>query len=266
MKTFRQWMLTEGRDIFAFGTGRDEPAPAAEYDGPIIPMKADFLIEEMLKSKLNGMEAFSDYPDQIQWGSEPGSVRMVISPLGSFKSIIRKLQTNLLGEDVWVCKMIVPYKDVMHSNFAFDESFAGSLFDKIKKSFVDPINPPSAEYAGLAGLSNRIFRACTREGTLPKILIPMAIKEVKSGERYLLHFECRGHGVETPGSGRLEAFIIDMSYDPKTGMIRSFGHDVQSPTKGRRWYPQPSEWDECFSPSQPEAEIISSISNAFKTY
>lgn len=266
MKTFRQWFLSEGKDIFGFHRDAPEPAPVDKEEGPIIPMKADFLIEEMLRNKINGMEAFSAYPDQIQWGREPGAVRMVISPLGSFKSIIRKLQRNLLGEDVWVCKMIVPYKDLMHSDFIFDESFAGELFTKVEKIFEDSINAPAADYQGLRSLSTKLHGRAMRRDVLPAVMIPIGMREVKQNEHYIIHFECRGHGVETPGSGRLEAFLIEMTYDPRTGMIRSFGHDVQSPTKGHVWYPQPSEWDEQYSPSQTQDEIISSITNALSTY
>jgi hypothetical protein len=54
----------------------------------------------------------------------------------------------------------------------------------------------------------------------------------------------------------LEQFYIDMSYNQKTGMIRSMGVGVQSPTRQHTWTIQPSEWDEYFSNTQPEEEII----------
>jgi hypothetical protein len=267
MKTFRQWILSEGKDIF--GLGRAKPSAKShqdQYDGPIIPIKADFLVEEMLKSKINGIEAFSAYPDQIQWGSNPGAVRMVISPLGSFKSIIRKMQTNLLGENVWACKMVIVYKDLMHSNFIFDEAFADNILDKIQKVFGEPNNAPTAEYSGLGRLTSKMYRECLKKDKIPEIFIPMGIKTLVPNRHYIMHFECRGHGVEAPGSSRLEAFLIEVTYDPSTGMIRCFGGGVQSPTRGHIWSPQPSEWDENFSPSQPEEEIIWSVANAFSTY
>lgn len=267
MKTFRQWILSEGKDIFGFGRVRGQaPEKQDAYDGPIIPMKADFLIEHMSRNKINGIDPFSAYPDQIQWGVNPGSVMMEISPLGSFKSIIRKLQTNLLGESVWVCKMIIPYKDVMHSNFKFDESMSDQIFEKIQKAYEENVTAPNPEYKGLESLSVKLYKRCLKNDILPEIFLPMGIRMGKKDEHYIIHFECRGQGVESPGSARLEAFLIEMHYDPKTGMIRSFGHDVQSPTRGHVWYPQPSEWDERYSPNQPENEIISSIANALSTY
>ena len=89
----------------------------------------------------------------------------------------------------------------------------------------------------------KTYNKLLKRGILPEIMIPIGIKTIKENQRYIMHFELRGHGVEAPGSARVEAFMVEMSYDPKTGMIRSFGHDVQSPTRGHTWIPQPSEWD-----------------------
>ena len=267
MKTFKQWMICEGKDIFGFEKDSAKAPLQSDSDlDPIIPMNAEFLVEEMLKNEINGVKPFSAFADQIQWGRSTGAVRMVISPLGSFKSIMRKLHANLLGEEVWVCKRVIPYKDIMHSDVSFDESFAQGLFEEIERVNREEMTPPDSNYSGLESLTVKVYNEARKKGILPKLFIPMGIKQIKKNENYIVYFECKGHGVETPGSGRLEVFMIDMSYDPKTGMIRSIGHDVQSKTKGHVWYPQPAEWDEYFSPNQSEKEIVSSIAKALKTY
>lgn len=266
MKTFMQWVISEGRDIFGFERIPERKPSNTNSENPLKPINADIIIDEMMRFEVGGMEPFSAYHDEIQWGRNPGCVRMVISPLGSFKSIIRKLHRNLIGEDVWVCKKIVPYKSMAYASDEYDERLGDALVEDVKKSYADPISAPQADYGRLESLVMRIWRASTRSENLPRLFIPMGVKRIAEGRNYILHFECRGHGVETPGSGRLEAFLIDMSYDPNTGMIRSFGHDVQSKAKGHVWYPQPSEWDEYFSPSQPEDEIVSCVANALSTY
>jgi hypothetical protein len=191
---------------------------------------------------------------------------MVVSPLGSFKSIIRKLQIDLEGNQTWVCKKIIPYNDILHVDRQFNDNLAADLFEEISKINKEEIQAPSHEYKNFERLTIKIAHVCQRKDIIPEIFIFRGIKEIKKNENYLIFFECRGHGVETPGSSRLEQFIIDMSYNPKTGMIRSFGHDVQSPTKGHVWYPQPSEWDEYFSPSQTEKEISECVGTALGTY
>lgn len=266
MATFKEWLVSEWSDIFGFEKPPRKESTEKDYDGPIMPIKAEMLIETMMKENLRGQEPFSAYADQIQWGRSPGAIRMVISPLGSFKSIVRRLQLNLEGKEVWVCKSIIPYKDLMHSNLKFDENFAMDLFEKIERISEDQIEVPDREYRGLRDLTVALAHKCRMKNTMPSIFVFTGVKEMKEDRNYLIEFECRGHGVETPGSARVERFVIDMSYNPKTGMIKSFGHDVQSPTKGHRWYPQPSEWEEYFSPNQKREEIIEAISSAFKTY
>jgi hypothetical protein len=263
MDTFRQWL--ESGDIFGFEGKRDEK-PREVNEDPIVPMNAEVIIETMLDTDIEGRKAFSDYPDQIQWGREPGAMQMVISPLGSFKSIVRKLQTNLKGESVWVCKKIIPYKDIMHSNVRFDEAFAMDLFEQIEEISKGEMEAPVFDYNGLESLTLKVANRCVRNDVMPEIFVFRGVRSIKKNENYVIFFEPRGHGVEAPGSARVEQFMIDMSYDAKTGMVRSFGHDVQSPTRGHVWYPQPSEWDECFSPTQDKNEIVNAISSAFRTY
>lgn len=263
MDTFKQWL--ENRDIFGF-EGKSQDKIKYTDETPIVPMNAEVIIEAMLGTDLEGERAFSDFPDEIQWGRNPGAMKMVISPLGSFKSIIRMLHTDLEGNKVWVCKKIIPYKDIMHSNLKFDEAFSMDLFEKIKEIRKNELNAPSSEYTKLENLTIKVANFCSRKDVLPSLFIFKGVKEIKKNENYAIFFEPRGHGVEAPGSARVEQFMINMSYDNKGGMIRSFGHDVQSPIKGHKWYPQPSEWDEYFSPNQNQDEVIKAIGSAFNTY
>jgi hypothetical protein len=256
----------EGRDIFGFDKGSESAPEREEYDGPIIPIDAEVLIETLLKTDLGVKEAFSAFPDQIQWGRHPGAIQMVISPLGSFKSIVRRLQKNLVGESVWVCQRIIPYTDVMHAGFAFDENFAMDLFDEIRKIDSKEMEVPSHDYKKLENLTIRTSNYCRRKDVIPDLFIYKEIRRMVQDRNYLIKFECRGQGAEGPGSTRLEEFLIDMSYDPATGLIRSFGHDVKSTMRQHQWYPQPSEWDEYFTPSQSESEIIHAIGAALSTY
>ena len=112
----------------------------------------------------------------------------------------------------------------------------------------------------------KVAEAARRKGTIPEIFVFRGVRMVDKGRHYNIHFELSGQGVEAPGSSRVEQFSIEMAYDKNSGMIRSFGHDIQSPTRGHLWYPQPSEWDEKFSPYQDDGEIVSAICAALSTY
>jgi DNA-directed RNA polymerase subunit N (RpoN/RPB10) len=263
MGDFKKWLINE--DIFGFEKYKKPIDKTEVYDGPLSPIAADTIMESMMGKNIQGQEAFSDFHDQVQWGRHPGAVRMVISPLGSYKSIIRKLQINLEGTENWVCKKIIPYKNMLHTTFSFDEHLAEEMFEKIENIYKEQINAPSKEYNNLEKLVVQISKYCCRADIIPEIFIHKGIKK-KSNENYLIVFECKGHGVEAPDSMRLEQFIIEMSYKKSTGMIRSFGYGVQSPTRQHLWRPQPSEWDEFFSSGQSEKEIVEAIGSVLSTY
>jgi hypothetical protein len=266
MKTFKKWLvLKEGRDIFGFEKERPVTKKVVD-ERPIVPIDPDVLMDTMLETNLDGRKAFSDFHDQVQWGREPGAIQMVISPLGSFKSIVRKLHTNLKGESVWVCKKIIPYADILHANKKIDESLAADIFEQIEKVSKGDLEAPLNNYCKLDSLTIKVANYCRRKDIIPELFIFKGIRQVKKNENYLIYFEPRGQGVEAPGSARVEQFIINMSYNPETGMIKSFGHDVQSPIKGHVWYAQPSEWEEYFSPSQSPNEITEAIGAALSTY
>lgn len=267
MESFRQWLLKEGDDIFGFERRASTKRPEKEpLETPIQDIHCDVVMEFLSSKEVNGTLPISEFSSQIRWGSDTGAVKMVVSPFGSYKSIIRRLQPDLSGTPVWACKKILPYKEMLDANKKIDEHLASVLLEHIENISSGPVEAPSHDYDGLNRLVNRLCRVVQRKDVTPEILIYRGAREMKQNERYLIVFELRGHGVEAPGSSRVEQFIIEMCYDPSTGMIRSFGQEIQSPTKGHVWYPQPSDWDEYFSSGQDDAEIIDCISTVLGTY
>ena len=267
MKTFKKWLLEENNDIFGFDKkNQNQKITTTDEDMPLDPITADVVLETMLKKEIEGKIPFSDFHDQIQWGENIGAVRMNITPLGSYKSIIRKLQYDLEGTPQWICKKIIPYKELSNTNDIFDEVVADEVFEKIEEIYKKEEKHPSENYSNLANLTVKVANECNKKTNIPEIFVFTGFKEVKKNENYLILYECKGHGVEAPGSMRLEEFIIDMSYNKKTGIIRSLGYTVQSPTRQHLWQIQPSEWDENFLNSQNDNEICHSIAAALSTF
>ena len=263
MTTFKKWLLKE--DIFGFDKLLiNQPKKTEEEESPIVPINIELVMEPLLKMPLNDKLPNLKFINQIQWGEHNGAIRMVISPLGSFKSIIRGMQTDLEGNESWICKKIIPYKDIMAADIQDDENLANKLFEEIEE--IKQLESAIGNYSNLENLVVNLTKRCQNPNVIPKIFIFKGVREVKHNENYVIYFECKGQGAETPGSGRLEQFCIDMSYNRKTGLIRSYGHDVQSKMKGHSWTPQPSEWDEYFSPAQSVREITDCICSALSTY
>jgi hypothetical protein len=264
--SFKKW-LVESKDIFGFEKKIVQPKEEREQEQkPIQAISVESMMEELLRMPLNEQKPFSKFMNHIQWGTHNGATQMVVSPLGSFKSIIRRLQTDLEGNQAWICKNILPYKDIFNANKKVDENLAYMLFYEVEKANINQLESAIGNFSNLENLVVKLTREVQKPNIKPEIFIFMGTKEMKHNEHYIIYFECKGQGVETPGSGRLEMFAIEMFYDMKKGLIRSFGHDVQSPKKGHVWYPQPSEWDENFSPAQPMAEVVDCIASALSTY
>jgi hypothetical protein len=265
--SFKNWLLIESKDIFGFEKPKNNQVDTyKKEENPIIPISIELMMDQLLKFNLNEQKPFSKFINHVQWGKHNGATQMVVSPLGSFKSIIRRLQTDLEGNDVWICKNILPYKDVMEANLRIDDNLAYLLFEKIEQANEKQLESAIGDYVNLENITLKLMQQCQKPEYLPKLFIFKGAKEIKANEHYIIYFEIKGHGVEAPGANRVEMFAINMSYNPKSGIIRSTGNEIQSPIKGHKWIPVPSEWDEYFSPAQPNEEIINSICGALRTY
>lgn len=264
MITFKNWLLKE--DIFGFERINNQDSKPIQDEYPINYINTETFINKLLEFPLNETRPFSNFSNHVQWGRHNGATQVIISPLGSFRATIRRLQTNLEGNQTWICKKVLPFKEKLHSNSRLDENLAYKIFEKVEKTNENQLESAIENYSNLENLVIQISKECQKDYIIPKILIFMGIKEIKHNENYIIHFECKGQGVEAPSSARVEAFLVDMTYNPKTGLIRSTGYEVQSPIKGHKWIPQPSEWDEYFSPAQPLSEIVGCVSGALHNY
>lgn len=266
---FNKWMLLKEGNIFGFkdlfGFEKNNDAQILINDKPIKSINSEVIIDYLLKLELNNSKPFSKFPDQIQWGEENGAIRMVISPLGSFKSIIRRKQTDLEGNQSWICKKVVPYHDIIDANVNEEEELSNFLFEKIQEIKDHKFESCSRDYKNLKNLTVKIAKKSQQYHILPECFLYKAIREVNQNN-YLIYFEARGHGAEAPDSQRLEEFIIDMSYNENKGTIRSIGYNVQSKMRRHSWTIQTPEWDELFAPSQSEEEIVNCITSALRTY
>lgn len=252
--------------MFGFKSKSELNEPMEPQDLPIKGINSDTVVEYMMSKNLGEKQPSLQYSNQVQWGEDTGAVRIKISPIGSFKIFIRKLQPNLEGVQTWACKKIVAYEEILNSKKSFDEKIAFEMMNMIEEIAKEEINAPNPEYEGIEGLTRRVARTASRADVIPDIFLYRGVVKSNIPNNWLVVFECRGHGVEAPEGHRLEQFNIDMSFNPRTGMIRSIGRNIESPTKGHKWSIQPSEWDEYFSSGQPEKEIIEAICSAFKTF
>lgn len=255
---FKQWLLKE--DIFGFEDTPQVIIQKPKDEFPIKNVSADFIMSELAKFSIGMKKPNRDWNSIVEWGEETGALKVLISPVGSTKIIVRRLTNNLLGEKVWVCKKIIPLRENLKNH---EMDVALNLRENLLTFDKELLDTPKNDYKDFKRLVTEIISQ-SRMNTPQWFIYQGVIKE--SDNHYIIHFDCRGQGVEAPTARRVEEFCIEVNYKPYTGMIRCFGYEVDSPTRLHKWQPRPSEWDEQFTPSQPIDEISNAIASALSIY
>jgi hypothetical protein len=260
-RTFKEWLITEKKDIFGFEKDKNIPQKNSD-EGPVKHLDEELLFKELLKPVGNKQPEWNFF-DQITWGEVNlgEALRLDMSPLGSFKLIIRKITKDLEGHETWVCKEIMPLPDGRYTNE--ETSLAMDVFKILENLNEHPNESPKKEY-DLEQLTLKLAGQIKAEKPC-HIMIFDKIKKMNENH-YIVAMNFMGGGIEAPGSAREEQFHIHMFFDKNRGLIRSYGTGIESRTKVHQWRPTPSEWDEHFAPTQSKDEINQCIVNALSTY
>lgn len=203
------------------------------------------------------------WEDKIVWGEGYGSLKVNITPLGSTRLVIRRESKDLEGNNVEICKKVIPLYDTVHSKN--EVSIAHDVYKELSRINEINVDGPDSEVDFFDIVKNIWFEV--KKNHPSYIMFPTELKEINKNY-YKMIFEIKGHGVQNlvPGPGRTEQFNIDVYYDLNKGVIRCWGYNIDSSLKNRSWIPQPSEWDECFFPTQDKKEITNCIIHSFLCY
>lgn len=261
-KTFQNWMFHEGKDIFGFEKDKKDLSQVENPKDalPIIDVSTTRIVENLSNWRINHKNVIAEWGNQVQWGEGPGALMATFTPLGSFKTIIRKLNFDLEGNPTWICKGIIPLNYI---RLRTEENIASLIHERVLDIDSQEIDSPSEEFPEFDKLIYKLASAVKRYA--PDIFVFESVKQLDRWHR-LIYMSLRGAGSGAPGGNRVNEFIIECNFKPKMGLLRIFGYDVQSPMKVHSWISQPSEFDEYFAPTQNETEIIDAIVSALRTY
>jgi len=85
--------------------------------------------------------------------------------------------------------------------------------------------------------------------------------------RYLIVFGVRGMGQGAPEQNLVNEVLIDLNFDPRTGIIKMIEGNVESAhAKRQGWELVPSDFILYFMPSQSKDEIVSAVSTIMKYF
>lgn len=217
---------------------------------------------EELKYLLNSdnKKTLKVWEEELSWLENGNVVEVNINPFGSLRITTRKIIKDLQGVDTKICKHVLDIDDYQINR---EENTARYIYKKILKFREKNIDYPSKDY-NLKKLAHELFNK-VRLKYPEYIMFPVGMKEV-SKDYYKIIFEFKGQGQGVPGSSIAMQFDIDLFFDKEKGLIRCWGYDIDSPVKKRQFNPQPSEWNEYFSPHEKISKIVGMITTTFMTY
>lgn len=259
-KNFETWAIQEGKDIFGFERNAEIPQITKTSEEPQQAIETDLIMTRLSKYTLGSKMPMREWQNEVQWGVENGAIKIYLSPLGSLGAYFKRRGFNLLGQETWFCKEVYPFRH-LKENAA--DTLPEELFEIAKR--IDLTNPESANgnFEELESLVYALGSEVRRKA--PEIFVFEGIRKV-SDFNYLIYMSLRGQGVEAPQHARVEEFVINVSYNKSKGILKCFGHDVQSQTKQHTWTLQPSEWEFYFAPTQERDEMIRATINALSIY
>jgi len=235
-------------------------------DGLFSKFNPNLIIEELTRlPAISTHNAVQIWDEAVQWGSEAGAIRVSASPLGSLRLMTRRLSHDLHGEPMWICKDVLPIKDYRDQHKEIE--LAHILHKSLEELAQQPIDAPFGEYQELERFAWKLWHT-TKKRHPSYIMFPVSLRK-QDENYYKLVYEFRGQGVGSPyngKTGRSEQFNIDLIYYPQKGLIRCMGYDIDSSMRERKFYVQPSEWDEAFSPKDDEDKILENIVKLFLQY
>lgn len=262
---FKNWLLSETKkDIFGFNKSIKHKD---NFNKEIVDtVNPDIITNQLLKMKLGNKTPSSNFNNQIVWSNSTNDkLKLEISPYGSLRAIIKREIANSEGEPTWITKYVHLLPDDDEKINELD--FAFKLFEKLKKIENSDIDSNSKKI----NFESLVIKIA-EEIKLKKPCQWMIFNRIKkiNDNYYVIMLNMTGNGLESSsGSGpsnKIEQYHVNITFNNKSGIIRSFGSAIESSKKVSQWHTGVPDWDENFITSQKNEEIISCITNSLKSF
>jgi hypothetical protein len=224
-------------------------------------LNSDEIVSELVRMPLGTRQPILEWTDTVTWGGGlPGTIRLVVSPIGSYKATIRKLISDSTGQATWVCKRIYPLN---LKEKRTEQDWVQIIYEDVRKISQEGQDGSEHKFPKLERMVVNL--ASKIKQYAPMVFIYEGIRK-SDDDNYIIYMGYRGQGVQRRQQRRCEQFNISVSYIKDRGLLHVWGYDITSPLRGHKWEVQPAEWNEYFTPSQKPEEIIEAIVSAVRSY
>lgn len=265
---FSEWLGKSPEEKFGFRPKLQLQNKPFYLEQPMEPFKSTELLKELVNlGQINQRRISKNWDTELLYGEGVGKMQVDVSPLGSFKIILRRYINDLKGNYTGICRYVQPLvNDFNHKgpNDPTEQVIADKLHQKLTEMDAEPLpTPMSGKVKEFEKVVHRFASAIKNDH--PLVLVYEGLNRMDENN-YLMSFTYRGFGNGLPNSNKAEKFLINWQYMPTEGLIRTWGYEVVSKSVTRTFIPTPSEWDEYFTPTQPSEVIVGCIKEAFMTY
>lgn len=265
MQGFRLWLETY-RDLFGF----DDELNAAMVaklrrpdEKPIQHFNVNRMMNRLAENKVGTHPAFQRFTNECQWGTRAGSIRVRLGM--QYTVYVERLVFDLEGDPKWITKKV--FKININEYNGYDDAVADAIYDEVLKVYGDALDGPSRDYGTLEDLVDIVVDKAKTHGG--EIFVFERVKKVND-DNYILVFGARGAGVgalqKTRSEGRINQYIIDISFDRRAGMIHVVETTVQSGDEGTSWQLQPAFFEAYYTPTQDNHEVVETIITSMKYF
>jgi hypothetical protein len=258
-RTFHDYY--EATDIFGFETEkRDETPDDSMLMRPIDRFNVELMMDLLSKKKVGVYEANLKFPNVMQWGDQPGALKLEIDT--GYRFTIKKLGMDKEGSPRWVTKKMF---QLNRNGFGgYEDSVAQEVFEQIDALKTTNIEAPVEDYKDLENLVTNIYNKMKR--TAKAIFIPEGVKKLHD-DAYIIKFGVRGHGLEARNQQRVEQNQTLVSYDRSQGTIRVTNYNLLSDVGGPHEFRiNQNDLDCYFFPTQDRDEISEVVAVRMKYY
>jgi hypothetical protein len=253
----------EAKDIFGFGDDRAKQTPDDDMMArPIMQFNLEWMRDLLLMKSVGGHEPFSRFVNEIQWGDQPGAVKLEIDPGLTF--YVKKLGKDKEGSPRWVTKKMFQLNRQGYGGL--EDAVAHEIHEHIQNAYHSNLEAPREGFTP-EELENLVLYVYEKiKKTMKEFFVPLGIKKIQE-YAYIISMEVAGGGVEAPDHRRVEQNQTMFTYDKHQGTIRIFNYNIESPV-GRRheWTLMENDLDVYFFPTQDRDEIAECLSVHFKYY
>ncbi len=250
--SFKDWL-----EYANYGMDVDKKkSQSPEYDEtPIKNLNIEYVVKDLQKNKLGLKEAINSFYGECQWGKQPGAIKLTFSPYAAARAVVRKLATDLKGESVWVCKKII---EVLNRFDKRPDTLSAIMWNVLKETDNGMIDAPYGQWDKLENLVLKLAHELrVRDHT--GVLLFEGIRRLEENKHYIIHFGCKGMGVQRRGQQRLDQFQVECRYFPDNGYLKVTGNEIGDTIAKHDWKISPSQFSEYYMPSQPVEEILESV-------